>query len=244
MDVDGLRSTIDSVKPLLACSNDIEHIVIDGGSTDGTFEFLQSCQQIEFWVSEPDGGACDALNKGLKSARGRYSWFLNSGDLVGPNFTPEVCARLLEDLRCGPDRLISCGVVNSDLKKIHMPAQSSASMRMKSMLHHQGTLYPTHQLIAAGGYNNEFGMRGDLELNLRILKMFDPIIESRRQITISEFRGGGMTSSFSGSLKFHRLGWLAFKAHGEELWWDRFWRTRGVLKILKRAARKLLNASK
>lgn len=59
----------------------IEYIVIDGGSTDGSKEFIESNNyRIGYWVSEPDKGIYHAMNKGIKVAKGEYVLFLNSGD--------------------------------------------------------------------------------------------------------------------------------------------------------------------
>lgn len=74
-----LRSTIESV--LEQRRNDIEHIVIDGGSTDGTCDVLHEFDsRLDYWVSEPDGGIYDAMNKALALCKGDYVHFLNAGD--------------------------------------------------------------------------------------------------------------------------------------------------------------------
>lgn len=79
----GLQETVSSV--VAQTSRDYEHIVIDGGSNDGTREWL-SAQFTGLWVSEPDGGRYPAMNKGTRLARGRYVWFLHAGDTFGdPN---------------------------------------------------------------------------------------------------------------------------------------------------------------
>src|SRR4051812_23613887 len=58
----------------------IEHIVIDGGSTDGTIEILKH-QTFARWISEPDRGQSDALNKGIARAKGDIIGWLNSDDM-------------------------------------------------------------------------------------------------------------------------------------------------------------------
>jgi glycosyltransferase involved in cell wall biosynthesis len=62
-------------------SRDFEWIVIDGGSTDESKELLEKNDDlITYWVSEPDAGIYNAMNKGIKASRGEYLLFLNSGD--------------------------------------------------------------------------------------------------------------------------------------------------------------------
>lgn len=76
---EGLRRTIDSV--IAQSFNDFEWIVIDGGSTDGSKELIErNADFFSYWVSEPDKGIYNAMNKGIKAAKGDYLQFLNSGD--------------------------------------------------------------------------------------------------------------------------------------------------------------------
>lgn len=76
---EGLRKTIESV--VNQSCKDFEYIVIDGGSTDGSREVIEEyAGRIDYWVSEPDKGIYNAMNKGIKVARGEYLNFMNSGD--------------------------------------------------------------------------------------------------------------------------------------------------------------------
>lgn len=76
---DGLQKTIDSI--VSQTFTDYEWIVIDGGSTDGSKELIeQYADHIAYWVSEPDKGVYNAMNKGIVVAKGEYLNFMNSGD--------------------------------------------------------------------------------------------------------------------------------------------------------------------
>ncbi len=87
---DGLRKTIDSV--VSQTFQDFEWIVIDGGSTDGSKELLeQYADHFSYWVSEPDKGIYNAMNKGIKKAQGEYLQFLNSGDWLVDKTALERC---------------------------------------------------------------------------------------------------------------------------------------------------------
>ena len=61
--------------------DNIEYIIIDGGSTDGSLELIKENESnINYWVSEPDKGIYNAMNKGIMAAKGEYLLFLNGGD--------------------------------------------------------------------------------------------------------------------------------------------------------------------
>lgn len=81
---EGLRRTIESV--IHQTFRDFEYIVIDGGSTDGSSDVLKEYDaQIDYWVSEPDGGIYQGMNKGIRKATGEYLNFMNSGDCFYAN---------------------------------------------------------------------------------------------------------------------------------------------------------------
>jgi len=83
---------------------EVEHIVIDGGSSDGTVELLRGAPGLR-WLSEPDQGLYDAINKGLRLARGEIVGHLNSDDIYLPGAFSAVAAALAEnpaaDAACG-----------------------------------------------------------------------------------------------------------------------------------------------
>lgn len=77
----GLSRTLEGI--ITQTWKDFELIVIDGGSTDNSIEIIKKFKQnIAFWVSEPDKGIYNAMNKGIKVASGEYCYFLNSGDYL------------------------------------------------------------------------------------------------------------------------------------------------------------------
>ena len=77
--LEGLKRTFQSVA--VQSWRDFEWIVIDGGSTDGSREFIEGHKDcFSFWCSEPDNGVYHAMNKGIAKASGEYLNFMNSGD--------------------------------------------------------------------------------------------------------------------------------------------------------------------
>lgn len=70
--------------------SNIEYIIIDGGSTDNTIDIIKKYQdKISFWVSEPDNGIYNAMNKGIKIATGQWINFMNAGDYFYDNYVLE-----------------------------------------------------------------------------------------------------------------------------------------------------------
>ncbi len=91
--VDMIGLAIDSV--LKQDYSPIEHIIIDGGSTDGTLDLLSRYSHLKV-VSEPDRGMYDAINKGLKLAQGEIVGFLNSDDLYASDVFAESAAYFVD----------------------------------------------------------------------------------------------------------------------------------------------------
>lgn len=92
-DAPGLQKTIESV--VSQTFDDYEYIIIDGGSSDGSVDVIKEfAHKITYWVSEPDKGIYNAMNKGILQASGEYLLFLNSGDwLVDKDVLSKVFAK-------------------------------------------------------------------------------------------------------------------------------------------------------
>jgi glycosyltransferase involved in cell wall biosynthesis len=101
-----LEKTIQSV--INQTYNNIEYIIIDGASTDGTLEIIKKYEdRISYWQSEPDEGIYDAMNKGIKAATGEWINFMNSGDSFYSNDVLEKLVPQVDD-----DSVIVYGDVN------------------------------------------------------------------------------------------------------------------------------------
>lgn len=89
-----LERTIQAV--LAQTCSDLEYIIIDGGSTDGTVDIIRKYQaRIAFWRSERDGGIADAFNKGIACATGAYIGFVNADDWPEPG-NADIAVEILE----------------------------------------------------------------------------------------------------------------------------------------------------
>lgn len=90
--------------------DNIEYIIIDGNSTDGTREIIEKyADRISYWVSEPDKGIYDAMNKGLKAATGEWVLFRNSGDYFSK---PDTIQQVFEWYEDKGEDLITGGTRN------------------------------------------------------------------------------------------------------------------------------------
>ncbi|MDE6860119.1 MAG: glycosyltransferase [Duncaniella sp.] len=99
--VDTLEETMLSV--LNQTYPHVEYIVIDGGSTDGTVDIIKKySDRLAHWVSEPDSGIYDAMNKGIRAATGDYINFMNAGDKF---YNDNVITRIL-NYNCNADFLV------------------------------------------------------------------------------------------------------------------------------------------
>lgn len=98
---DGLRKTIESV--INQTFKDFEYIIIDGGSTDGSVDVIkENGDKIDYWVSEPDKGIYNAMNKGILQAQGEYLNFMNSGDcFYAIDVLESMCNYLGQDIVAG-----------------------------------------------------------------------------------------------------------------------------------------------
>lgn len=117
----GLEKTIISV--ISQTYKDIQYIVIDGGSTDGSMEVIKEHHEnIDYWVSEPDKGIYNAMNKGILKATGDYVLFLNSGDyLISSDIIDSISRELdsNEDIVFGLLKTYPSGITG--YTDIHLP---------------------------------------------------------------------------------------------------------------------------
>lgn len=94
--LDGLKHTIESVLHQTA-RNQIQYIIVDGASTDGTQPYLHNLDNmIDYIISEPDNGIYNAMNKGIPYCTGEYVLYLNSGDFLYSDNTIEQVLPMLD----------------------------------------------------------------------------------------------------------------------------------------------------
>ena len=136
-----------------------ELIVIDGGSTDGTLDILKRhSHAIRYWISEPDRGIYDAMNKGIKQAQGKYLYFLGSDDIL------TVDLRILTSFLIDPFTIYYGSVRTSKSKGADGPF--NVWRIAVSTINHQSIFYPA-AAFKDGSYCEDYKILADWEFNLR-----------------------------------------------------------------------------
>jgi glycosyltransferase involved in cell wall biosynthesis len=165
--VAGLTKTLDGVRE--QTFRDFEHIVIDGGSTDGSADQLRArAEGLACWVSEPDAGIYNAMNKGLRMARGEYVQFLNSGDWLA---SPQVLARVFGGDAWGEDLLYG-NTLRPDqaggTRECPQPEKlTPACFFIGWGVCHQAIFYKRELFDALGSYDETLRIIGDWDFTLR-----------------------------------------------------------------------------
>lgn len=130
----GLERTIQSV--LAQTYDSMEFIIIDGGSKDGTVDVIKKNEnRIDKWLSEPDKGIYDAMNKGVKMATGEWLCFMNSGDCFVDGM---VLQRIFMNTINGDIAFLYSDIYGIDAKGERIIRPMSFQ---KGILIHQGIIY-------------------------------------------------------------------------------------------------------
>jgi len=173
---------------------EFELIVIDGGSDDGTVEVLREWDdKIDYWLSEPDAGIYDAMNKGIAAARGEYILHLNAGDTLKsiPRETLSACLKDQVD--------VASFAVAMDKNEIFLP-ETGFPMKVGNTWHHQGTFYRrTPDLI----YNTTYRVYADFDLNQRMFKSGKRVHLSRQ--IVSHHRRDGLSEGTRNFNEVYRI---------------------------------------
>lgn len=140
-DVTKIEGTIENVLSQYLYYENIEYIIIDGGSTDGTVDVINRySDRINYWVSEPDRGVYDAMNKAIKLATGNWICFMNSGDLFANS---DVIAKIVSAINEESQILYGDTFVTTEYGCNLVKAKECSYLKNNMPFCHQSTLVRT-----------------------------------------------------------------------------------------------------
>ena len=193
---DTIEKTIRSV----VCQNhtDIEYIVVDGMSTDGTLDIINKYRdKISIIIREPDDGLYDAMNKGILKSNGEIINFMNAGDCFASS---DVLSNIVNTFTENPDKLIIYGdIIRDDTEKTlkKHPDLLTKCIIMSFWLNQQAMFYKRSAFEIVGLFHSEYRIYADYEWNLRAFLIHDlPYLHISKIICLYE--GGGLSDSLSG----------------------------------------------
>jgi glycosyltransferase involved in cell wall biosynthesis len=156
----GLQKTIESV--IFQTFTDFEYIVIDGNSSDKSIDVIkQYADKIDYWISEPDSGIYNAMNKGIRQAKGEYCLFLNSGDALVDNSVLEKVFKIpfTEDIVYGNVNLLG---KNVKIEKKY-PNEWTLKLFFDETLPHSASFIKRNLFFEITFYNENYKIISDWE---------------------------------------------------------------------------------
>jgi glycosyltransferase involved in cell wall biosynthesis len=138
-----------------------EYLIIDGGSTDGTLKIIDKyIKHVSFFVSEPDKGIYDAMNKGVSFANGNYIYFIGADDILSNNILKAVSSYLKKE------KVIYGNVFFKNRKTIYDGNFSQYKIVTRNICH-QAIFYP-RKVFTQNNYNTKYKIFADYDLNLKL----------------------------------------------------------------------------
>lgn len=204
---DTIRDAIESVQR--QTYGNIEYIVVDGGSSDGTVDILRHYEQgIDFWLSEKDRGIYDAMNKGIALCTGDYVGMLNADDLFSDQDVLQAVADRF--LQTGVDAVFSClNIVRRDevskiIRRCRVARFTPAMLRIGVMPPHP-TFYCRRSCLEDGGlYRTDYHIAADFERLVRMLVRQKISWSFIDRVTVVMRSGGLSNSGLAARLRLNR----------------------------------------
>ena len=215
---------------------DAEYIVIDGASTDGTIDLLKEYEP-KFdgrmrWISEPDKGMYDAINKGIKMATGDVIGILNADDVLASNDTLAKIAAQFEVAGNGERRTKKIDALYADIRFVKegdsVEALRAAStvrycsakwwrpwmFRFAAMVPHPSFYVRRECFERLGGYSLDYRICADFELELRFLGI--AMLRSRYlpECVVVMRMGGASTAGWRSNVEINKEDLCALRSHG------------------------------
>ena len=220
-----IRTAIESV--LAQKGVEIDYIVVDGGSKDGTVEVIKTYEP-RFngrmrWISEPDKGMYDAINKGIKMATGDIVGILNADDVLASNDT---LAHIAAAFKPGIDalyadiRFVRTGDSVETMRTAKTVRYCSAAkwnpwmFRFAAMVPHPSFYVRRECFDQFGGYSLDYRICADFELELRYLYLAKLKAVYLPECVVVMRMGGASTAGWRSNVEINREDLRALRAHG------------------------------
>ena len=214
------ETIVDALESVFSQSyHNVEHIVIDGGSTDGTVELIRAFgDKIEKFVSEPDGGIYDALNKGIALATGDVVGFLNSDDVYAHDRVLEKIVRAFQhekaDSVYGDLNYVKRDDITKVVRHWKSHAFSHKKLRQGWMPPHP-TFYVKREIYQKyGGFDTSFKIAADYDSILRFLGLHHITTTYIPEVLVQMRLGGVSNRDLKSILKKSGEDYKALKKNG------------------------------
>jgi glycosyltransferase len=210
----------DSIKSIIAQTyKNIEHIVIDGKSTDGTLSIIKKYEpHISKWISETDRGMYDALNKGMQMATGDVIGLVHSNDILA---SPDVIQTIVDSFNREKADVVYGDleyVDPADLNKIYRVWKGKPYNRnlfRTGWMPAHPTFYIRRELVEKyGGYQSHYFSSADYEFMARYLYKHRLSAYYIPKLIVKMRRGGQSNSNLKKRLRANRRDYLAMKKNG------------------------------
>lgn len=165
-----LKECIDSIKQQTYKSYEVW--IIDGFSTDGTREYLETLGAPFNFISEKDSGIYQAMNRGIERAQGEWLYFMGADDVL---YDPKVLQTIAQGAENARDVLLGEVIFenekSSKSSQSQLVKQSSITRKLwlKNTVHHQGVFY-NHQLFKNSRYDESYAVLADYKFNITLYK--------------------------------------------------------------------------
>lgn len=216
-----IEQTISSI--LNQTYSNIEYIIIDGNSNDSTIEIVKKYdKKIQYWISEPDTGIYDAMNKGILASTGTWLLFINADDYLAND---HVISDSIPYLNKSPNIIVYgrlAFVLQNETEIVVGDEWENIKhiFRFKTMtgINHQATFHH-RSIFDSGLYNTKFKLAGDYDLLLKHLKTnnanFIPII-------IAKMRHGGSSTQYYKTL-FLEICTIYIQNRNYKIFFTKYW---------------------
>lgn len=200
-----MEQTIKSV--LGQTFTDFEYIIVDGASTDGSVDVINKLEP-EFtipvtWISEPDKGIYNAMNKGTRMASGKYLLFLNSGDSFVSNETLICLSNQLgkSDILIGRENITDKGVVINTTPLLQEKDLSLYNLYLKGIPHQASFI--RRQLLLDNPYDETLRINSDWKFFIQAI-VFQNVSVNLNSTIIANYDNNGLSSSHIDELRSER----------------------------------------